>query len=222
MGISASEDQSKQEGLMTETKSKELLLPGLKGLFSLCFTFLFCQLFSWICGKLHSVHAGFHFQLQDHLHLKFGFRLSKGRNYLQCANVNVEHNCPGDWWYIISRVFVEVLYLNSVSLPSLFQAQFTPLLSPKRRGNRGDRDAPSRVTNRYPSGVFKDSTSTNHYTVVLKQRRKKQKAKQLIRFPKCSAVHIIVYSASHSHYQREIRPSNGQYDAVSDTHFNFK
>lgn len=53
--------------------------------------------------------------------------------------------------------FVEVLYFNSVSLPTLLQAQFTPLLSPKRKGNRGDKDVPRGVTNLYPSGVFKDS-----------------------------------------------------------------
>lgn len=42
----------KQEGLMTEIESKEFLPPGLKGLFSLCFTFFVCQLFVWICEKL--------------------------------------------------------------------------------------------------------------------------------------------------------------------------
>lgn len=110
---------------MRETDSKEILPPGF-GFYLSAF-----YLNMWITV---SVHAGFHFQLQDNLHLKFGFRLLRGRNYLQCANVNVECNCPGDWWYIISRVFVKVLYFSSVSLPSLLQAQFTPLLSPKRKG----------------------------------------------------------------------------------------
>lgn len=147
----------KQEGWTAEIESTELLPPGLKGLLSLCFAYFCLSAFYLDMWKTVSVHAGFHFQLQDRLHLKFGFGLWKGRNYLKCANVNVECNCPGDWWYIISRVFVQVLYFNSVSLPSLLQAQFTPLLSPKRKGNRGDRDVPRGVTNLYPSGVFKDS-----------------------------------------------------------------
>lgn len=42
-------------------------------------------------------------------------------------------------------------------------------------------------------------------------------------FPKCSAVHIIIYSASCSHYQKKLGLAmNGQYDAVSDTEFNLK
>lgn len=53
--------------------------------------------------------------------------------------------------------FAEVLYFNSVSLPTLLQAKFTPLLSPKRKGNSGDKDVPRGVTNLYPSGVLKDS-----------------------------------------------------------------
>lgn len=31
---------------------------------------------------------------------------------------------------------------------------------------------------------------------------------QLKPFPKCSAVHIVIYSASCSHYQKKIRSSN--------------
>lgn len=108
----------KQEGLMSEIESKELLPSGPKDLLSLCFTCFCLSAFHLNMWKTVSVHAGFYFQLQDHLHLKFGFRLLKGRNYLQCANVNVERSCPGSWWYIISRVSVAVLYLNSVSLPS--------------------------------------------------------------------------------------------------------
>lgn len=148
----------KQEGWMTEREQRVAYARTEGFAFPLFHIFLFVSfLFECVKNCLLPVHASFHFQLQDHLHLKFGFRLLKGRNYLQCANVNVECNCPGDWWYIISRVFVEVLYFNSVSLPSLLQAQFTPLLSPKRKGNRGDRDVPRGVTNLYPSGVFKDS-----------------------------------------------------------------
>lgn len=72
-------------GAMRETDSKEILPPGF-GFYLSAF-----YLNMWITI---SVHAGFHFQ--DNLHLKFGFMLLRGRNYLQCANVNVECNCPGD------------------------------------------------------------------------------------------------------------------------------